>query len=78
MRCFFPGDQNAAIYQSEAFQHLIQLVAIEPNKYSAKQTDKAFIIDVRGITDVFQALYELGEWKSKMSISEPVSQDESN
>ena len=78
MRCFFPGDQNAAIYQSEAFQHLIQLVAVEPNKYSAKQTDKAFIIDVRGITDVFQALYELGEWKSKMSISEPITEDESN
>lgn len=66
MRCFFPGDAAAPVYQSEAFTMLIGMVATQPNKYNAKQTDKAFIIEVIGISDVFQALYELNEWKKAL------------
>lgn len=63
MRCFYPGESSAAVYQSEAFALLIGMLAQNPHKYNAKQTDKAFIVEVIGITDVFQALYELNEWK---------------
>lgn len=66
MRCFFPGESSAAVYQSEAFSYLIGMLAQNPQKYNAKQTDKAFIVEVKGVTDVFQALYELNEWKSAL------------
>ena len=69
MRCFFPGDAAAPVYQTEAFSLLIGMVATQPNKYNAKQTDKAFIIEVVGISDVFQALYELNEWKKALKPS---------
>ena len=64
LKCFFPGDASAAVYQSEAFSLLIAMLAQNSQKYTAKQTDKAFIVEVRGITDVFQALYELNQWKA--------------
>jgi hypothetical protein len=64
LKCFFPGDSNAAVYQSEAFSLLIGMLAQNSQKYMAKQTDKAFIVEVKGITDVFQALYELNQWKA--------------
>ena len=66
MRCFFPGESSAAVYQSDAFSYLIGMLAQNPNKYNAKQTDKAFIVEVRGVTDVFQGLYELNEWKNAL------------
>jgi transcription-repair coupling factor (superfamily II helicase) len=66
MRCFFPGESSAAVYQSEAFSYLIGMLAQNPSKYNAKQTDKAFIVEVRGVTDVFQGLYELNEWKNAL------------
>lgn len=66
MRCFFPGEASAAVYQSEAFSYLIGMLAQHPQKYNAKQTDKAFIVEVVGVTDVFQALYELTEWKKAL------------
>jgi len=61
-RCYFPSDSSAAIYQSAAFVTLMGFVASNPDKYMAKQTEKAFIIEVKGVTDVFQALYILNEW----------------
>ena len=61
-RCYFPSDSSAAIYQSAAFVTLMGFVAANPDKYMAKQTEKAFIIEVKGVTDVFQALYVLNEW----------------
>ena len=74
MRCFFPGDPNAPVYQTEAFNFLIGKVAQDNRRYNAKQTDKAFIIEVIGVTDVFQALYELNDWKnalhSKITVEE--------
>ena len=42
------------------------MLAQNPQKYNAKQTDKAFIVEVKGVADVFQALYELNEWKSAL------------
>ncbi len=72
MRCFFPGDSAAPVYQTEAFSMLIGMVATQPNKYNAKQTDKAFIIEVVGISDVFQALYELNEWKKALKPSQTI------
>ncbi len=64
LKCFFPGDSNASVYQSEAFSLLIGMLAQNSQKYMAKQTDKAFIVEIKGITDVFQALYELNQWKA--------------
>ncbi len=71
MRCFFPGESSAAVYQSQSFGLLIGMLAQNPSKYNAKQTDKAFIVEVSGINDVFQALYELNEWKTAIKPMEP-------
>lgn len=71
MRCFFPGDPNAPVYQSDTFNFLIGMVAQDNRRYNAKQTEKAFIIEVIGVTDVFQALYELNDWKNALKPSVP-------
>jgi transcription-repair coupling factor (superfamily II helicase) len=62
MRCFFPQDPLAAVYQSEAFISLMGFVAQHAQKFNAKQTDKAFIVEALGVNTVFEALYVLGEW----------------
>ena len=72
MRCFYPGESSAAVYQSDSFSYLISMLAQNPKKYTAKQTDKAFIVEVLGVNDVFQALYELNEWKKALKPSQTV------
>jgi transcription-repair coupling factor (superfamily II helicase) len=62
MRCYFPGDPNAAVYHSESFGAIMGFVASNPNKFSVKQTDKALIVTVKGLETVFEALHVLGEW----------------
>jgi transcription-repair coupling factor (superfamily II helicase) len=62
MRCYFPGDANAAVYHSDSFVAIMGFVASNPNKFSVKQTDKALIVSVKGIETVFEALHVLGEW----------------
>ncbi len=59
MKLFFPGDPNAAIYQSEYFTRIMQFVADNPTKFNLKQTGKALILTVAGIEDVFSAMYVL-------------------
>ena len=72
MRCFYPGESSAAVYQSDSFSYLISMLAQNPKKYTAKQTEKAFIVEVLGVNDVFQALYELNEWKKALKPSQTV------
>lgn len=68
MRCFFPQDPLAAVYQSDAFISMMGFVAQHPQKFNAKQTEKAFIVEVLGVKTVFEALYVLQEWDSHRNI----------
>lgn len=68
MRCYFPGDSNAAVYQSEAFVSIMGYVAGNPKKFSVKQTDKALIVTVDGVETVFEALYILDEWNTHRKV----------
>lgn len=61
LRLYFPSDQNAAIYQSEAFTRMMQHVANMPERYSMKQTDKALILNISRIDTVYEAMYLLAE-----------------
>lgn len=67
MRCYFPGDSNAAVYHSESFIAIMGFVAITPDKFTVKQTDKALIVGVRGVDTVFDALHLLNEWYTHRS-----------
>ena len=60
LKCFFPGDASAAVYQSEAFSLLIAMLAQNSQKYTAKQTDKAFIV-----------MRLLLDWKSSPTLRRP-------
>ena len=62
MRCYFPGDPNAAVYHSDSFVAIMGFVASNPNKFSVKQTDKALIVSVKGVENVFESLHVLAEW----------------
>jgi transcription-repair coupling factor (superfamily II helicase) len=63
MRCYFPGDPNASVYQSNAFAEIMGFVAQNQSKFVVKQTDKALIVQVNQIGNIFEALHVLGEWK---------------
>lgn len=67
MRCYFPGDPNAAVYQSSAFAEIMGFVAQNQNKFAVKQTDKALIVQVNLVNDIFEALHVLGEWKTYLN-----------
>ena len=64
MRLYFPGDPHAAVYQSEAFVKMMGWIASQPGKFSMKQTDKALIVNVSGVGNVFEALYVLDGLRS--------------
>ena len=59
MRLYFPGDPNAAVYHSDAFVGIMNRIATQPGKFSMKQTDKALIVNVSGVQNVFEALFVL-------------------
>ena len=59
MRLYFPGDPHAAVYQGEAFVKMMGWIASQPGRFSMKQTDKALIVNVSGVGNVFEALYVL-------------------
>ena len=63
MRCYFPGDPNASVYQSNAFAEIMGFVAQNQSKFVVKQTDKALIVQVYQVGNIFEALHVLGEWK---------------
>ncbi len=63
MRCYFPGDPNASVYQSNAFAEIMGFVAQNQSKFAVKQTDKALIVQVNQVGNIFEALHVLGEWK---------------
>jgi transcription-repair coupling factor (superfamily II helicase) len=63
MRCYFPGDPNASVYQSNAFAEIMGFVAQNQSKFVVKQTDKALIVQVNQVGNIFEALHVLGEWK---------------
>ena len=66
MRCYFPGDPNAAVYQSEAFINIMGFVAATPDRFSVKQTDKALIVSVTRVDNVFEALHVLDLWSQAL------------
>ncbi len=66
MRCYFPGDPNAAVYQSDLFAAIMGFVAMNQSKFSVKQTDKALIVQVNQVDNIFEALHVLGEWKKHL------------
>ena len=59
MRLYFPGDPNAAVYHSDVFVDMMGRIASQPGKFSMKQTEKALIVNVSGVQNVFEALYVL-------------------
>jgi transcription-repair coupling factor (superfamily II helicase) len=59
MRLYFPGDPNAAVYHSDVFVEMMGRIASQPGKFSMKQTEKALIVNVSGVQNVFEALYVL-------------------
>jgi transcription-repair coupling factor (superfamily II helicase) len=59
MRLYFPGDPNAAVYHSDAFVQMMGSIASQPGKFSMKQTDKALIVNVSAVYNVFEALFVL-------------------
>ncbi len=67
MRCYFPGDPNASVYQSQAFAEIMGFVAMNQTKFAVKQTEKALIVQVNQINNIFEALHVLGEWKLHLS-----------
>lgn len=69
MRCYFPGDPNAAVYQSSAFSNIMGFVAENSQRFTVKQTEKALIVQVNGVQDIFQALHLLNEWKQSIQIN---------
>ena len=66
MRCYFPGDPNAAVYQSECFVNIMGFVASQPDRFTVKQTDKALIVSVNRIDSVFEALAILHQWNQSL------------
>lgn len=75
MRCYFPGDSNAAVYHSESFIEIMGFVANNPNKFSVKQTDKTLIVGVFGVDTVFEALHLLNEWNTHRSANSEMVSD---
>ncbi|MDA1182437.1 MAG: hypothetical protein O3B82_02455, partial [Bacteroidetes bacterium] len=75
MRCYFPGDSNAAVYHSESFIAIMGFVANTPNKFSVKQTDKTLIVGVFGVDTVFEALHLLNEWNTHRSANAEMVSD---
>jgi transcription-repair coupling factor (superfamily II helicase) len=59
MRLYFPGDPNASVYHSDVFVEMMNRIATQPGKFSMKQTDKALIVNVTGVENVFEALFVL-------------------
>jgi hypothetical protein len=54
---------NAAVYHSYVFVEMMGRIASQSGKFSMKQTDKALIVNVVGVENVFEALYVLeGLW----------------
>ena len=50
---------NAAVYHSDVFVKMMNKIATQPCKFSMKQTDKALIVNVSGVQNVFEALFVL-------------------
>lgn len=61
MRLYLPGEQSAAIYQSDFFIQLMQHISSFPNKFSLKQTGKALIINIQPVSSIDMAINELQE-----------------
>ena len=64
MRLYFPGEPSAPVYQSEAFGSMMGWIASQPGKFALKQTDKALIINVSQVQNVFEALFVLEQLKA--------------
>jgi len=63
LRLYFPRDENAAVFQSKAFEQLMQYVVDNPAKFGMKQTTKALILkisNVRNIEEAMDMLSQLG------------------
>ena len=63
MRCYFPGDPNAALYLSPVFAQIMGYVVENSSTFSVKQTEKALIVNVNRISNIFEALHVLDGWK---------------
>ena len=64
LRLYFPGDENAPVFQSKAFEQLMQYVVNNPSKFSMKQTVKALILTINPVQNMAEAmdmLSQLGE-----------------